>query len=85
MTPTEAVFAVCAGFVLSQIGRVTMAVIRYHRTKTLYVDEIKCPACYARPGIKCFTEAGYAHQVRWDAVGKENDKREARRAVNRKS
>lgn len=50
----------------------------FHRTKRLYVSEIKCPKCEAAPGLDC-KEMQYRqsmHLERWDACNIENLKRD---------
>jgi hypothetical protein len=74
-----------AGFVVAIILVVLFgtAHIRYKlhggKVKHLYVEEIKCPKCGARPNVPCFFAGGYACNERFVAVEAENDKRRSER------
>ena len=84
MTPTEALFAVGAGFCIWQIVSAVRTYVNYERTKNLYVSEITCPKCHARPEVPCYFSNGYACTERWEAVRLENivrkDRREQRKS-----
>ena len=63
----------------------------YHRTKRLYINEVTCPKCGARPGVGCVgaeydgLRFPYTCMERWYKVDEENEKREALREAHRKS
>lgn len=50
---------------------------RIDTTKHLFVDEIACPKCGARPGVPCFFAGGYACNERFLAVEPENERRKS--------
>jgi hypothetical protein len=67
-----------------------------HRYDRLYINEVRCPKCKARPGRGCVGQPydgqrwPYTCYERWEAVDQENHRREHPRAwravkANRKS
>jgi hypothetical protein len=80
MTPIDITFLVCGGFCIWHIISAAHTWALYDKNKHLYVSEIECPKCGARPGVRCFfSEGGYAHEERWGSVTEENEIRKARR------
>jgi hypothetical protein len=85
MTPIEIGILICGGFSLWQIIRAARTAHLHETTKNLYVSEIECPKCHARPEVPCFFSNGYACSERWEAVRVENIVRKDKRdKANRK-
>jgi hypothetical protein len=85
MTPIEIVILICGGLSLWQIIRAARTAHLYETTKNLYVSEIECPKCHARPDVPCYFANGYFCPERWEAVRVENIVRKDKRdKANRK-
>ena len=86
MTQIDTYFCIAIGLVLYRISMLAHKAWTVDNVKNLYVTEIACPKCGARPDVHCFfSDGGYACSERWEAVRVENIVRKGKREANRKS
>jgi len=85
MKTIDIYFCIAAGLILYRITKLASIYWVDERLKNLYVSEIECPKCHARPGVPCFFSNGYACPERWEAVHVVNIARKDKRdRANRK-
>lgn len=81
--PMAVALAFMAGFLIPYLHHK----YKEHNSKMLYINEVKCPHCGARPYKPCanapFDGQRYPYSCleRWYAVDKENEKRDKRREL----